>query len=151
MMGKVLPRALVVDDNQSWLKTLTRLVRDAGYSVSTAQTYAEALLEVGKNESPPDLIVTDIRLRDDDESNEDGLRLLVELYERGQLRASMVVTGYPSPETRQVAERLGAVYLEKGNFTREDFRSESERIRGKSTTDLSQCLRFRGRSAFSVA
>ena len=151
MMGKVLPKALVVDDSERWLKTLTQLVRDVGYSVSTAQTYAAALLEVEESYSPPDLIVTDIRLKDEDESNIDGLRLLMELRKRGQLGASIVVTGYPSPKTRRVAERLGAVYIEKGSFTREDFRREVERIRRKSSSDSGRCLRFRRQLAFSVA
>jgi CheY-like chemotaxis protein len=136
-------KALVVDDNLRWLKTLTRLVQDMGYSISTAQSYAEALLAVEKKQAPPDLIVTDIRLRDGDESNIEGLLLLQEVHKRGQLRASIVVTGYPSPETRHIAEQLGAVYLEKGSFTREDFRREMEGIRRKSSANSSPHLQFR--------
>ncbi len=119
-MAQKLITALVVDDNLSWLRTLTRLTGEAGYTILTAKVFDEALLTAEK--SKPDLIVTDIRLKDDDDSDIGGIRLLSILHEQGKLNASIVVTGYPDPETRKAAEQLGASYLEKGSFTREDFR-----------------------------
>jgi len=150
MARQASPNALVVDDNRRWLKTLTRLARDSGYSVSTAQTYAAALLEVERSELTPDLIITDIRLIDGDHSNIDGMRLLEELHKRGQLRASIVVTGYPSIKTRRIAKRLGAVYLVKGNFSREDFRCEMKGIKKKRSINSSQCSLLRRRFALST-
>lgn len=113
--------ALVVDDNDLWLEILTRLTKDSGYYVFTAHTCDEAMLKVKQSQSAPDLVVTDVRLRDDDESNIDGLRLLLELEKRQELRSSIVVTGYPDDKTRKIAQRLGATYMEKHDFDREDF------------------------------
>lgn len=151
MTEQRLRRALVVDDNPMWLKTLSRLIRGIGYSISAAQTYTEALLEVERSQVPPDLVVTDVRLSDHDESNTDGLRLLQELSGRGQLRASIVVTGYPSPETRRIAAQLGAVYLEKGNFTTQDFRRESRKLGQNPPTGPGPRLQVRGRLVLATA
>jgi ActR/RegA family two-component response regulator len=122
-------KALVVDDNGTWLRALTRLISEAGYQVVTAQTYKDALQIIRGSESPPDLVVTDVRLEDDDSSNEDGLELLLEMRRRGQLAASMVVTGYPSDRAKDVASQVGAVYLEKGQFRRDKFHQEHARAR----------------------
>lgn len=120
MMSKTL-RALVIDDQPHWLKMLTRLLSGTDYSVSTAQSYDAALREIDRDSHPPDLIVTDIRLRDNDDHNVDGLRLLNTLRKSGKLRSCIIVTGYPSPGTRSLADLLGAAYLEKGDFSRNDF------------------------------
>ncbi len=122
--------ALIIDDNPLWLKTLARLTGEAVYTILTAKAFEEALHTV--EDSTPDLIITDIRLNDEDESNIDGLRLLMILHEREQLKASIVVTGYPNTEIRRAAEQLGAIYLEKGSFTREIFRSKKEKIKQAS-------------------
>lgn len=126
MIKQTLLKALVVDDNPFWLRMLSRLVSGSNYAVFTAKTY-DAALRVAREERP-DLVVTDIRFRDDDEFNMDGLRLLQKLQELGQLKRSIVVTGYSDPIKRDAANRVGALYFEKGNFTREDFQNELERI-----------------------
>ena len=138
MSKQVAPQALVVDDNPSWLDTLTRLAIGVGYTVATARTYAEAMHKL-EGLISPDLVITDIRLQDDKESNEDGLLLLRKLSQRGQLRASIVVTGYPSLQTREAAEKLGAAYFVKGRFTGEDFRRESEKGRSSVSATPEQC------------
>jgi ActR/RegA family two-component response regulator len=131
-MGRVIHEALVVDDNERWLRTLARLVSYFGYSVSTAQTYDEAL-ELTRSDSPPNLLIVDVRLQDDNKENIDGLRLIQEMKESGRLQKSIVVTGYPTREIHQAAKDLGCGYLEKGAFfSIDDFRLVMEEVEQES-------------------
>jgi ActR/RegA family two-component response regulator len=121
-MNKSKLMALVVDDNPWWLRMLVRLVSDADYVVLMANSYEEALRKISTN--PPDLIVADLRLKDEDDSNIKGLLLIKGLKESGQLDSAIVVTGYPTSETRDMADNLGIAYFEKGNFNRVEFLKE---------------------------
>ncbi len=112
--------ALIIDDNSSWLKTLIRLVSGFNYTIYTAGSFQEALGKI-RNTSF-DLVVTDIRLVDEDITNIDGIDLLRILYKEGRLKNAIVVTGYPDLVTKKAAEDLGAIYLEKGSFSITDFR-----------------------------
>jgi DNA-binding NtrC family response regulator len=113
------PTALIIDDNASWLRTLSRLHNEAGYEIFTAVNFNDASKKADKIK--PDLIVTDIRLVDEDHANIDGIRLLTNLKNQGKLNKSIVITGYSDPSKREAADKIGSLYFEKGSFTRKDF------------------------------
>jgi DNA-binding response OmpR family regulator len=94
-------RVLVVDDEADFLATYQRLLRRQGCEVITATSRAAGLAALASQ--PPHLVISDLRLPDGD-----GLDV-VRAARRG-LRppAVIVVTGYPSDETRRAALAAGA-------------------------------------------
>ncbi len=80
---------LVVDDEQSIRETMKSVLEDHGYSVRLADDGITALNAI--KESIPDLIISDIKMKD-----MDGYTLLQELKKRdlSSKVAVIVVTGY---------------------------------------------------------
>jgi CheY-like chemotaxis protein len=96
-------RILLVEDDRASRQGLAALLSGAGYSVAESVSMADALDII--EHDPPDLIITDIRLR---EFN--GLYLAAV----NPLRIPVViVTGYPDPGLEQEARNLGADFLLK--------------------------------------
>jgi ActR/RegA family two-component response regulator len=124
-------RALVVDDNPVWLRMLVRLVNEVNYEVTTASSCEEAWQKIEKD--MPDLVVADLRLKDEDESNTEGLLLIGKLKEDRELESAVLVTGYPTPEAKNMADRLGIAYFEKSSFSRSDFLQEIGRDTAESS------------------
>ena len=101
---------LVVDDETDFIATYERLLRRQGYDVVTATSRATGLAALA-GESP-DLVISDLRLPDGD-----GLDVV--RAARG-VRNSMpiiVVTGYPSDDTRRAAQAAGATTFLAKPFT----------------------------------
>lgn len=94
-------RVLVVDDEGDFLATYERLLRRQGYDVVMATSREGGLAAVAREH--PHLVIADLRLPDGD-----GLDVV--RAARGLLDppAVIVVTGYPSDETRRAALAAGA-------------------------------------------
>jgi DNA-binding response OmpR family regulator len=115
---------LVIDDEESLRQTLGRVLRQAGYEVTTASDGNEALRlihAVGEGAPPYDVVYLDIRL-----PGMDGLRILKEIrqmeaagqaHHAGEVQSHLPVillTAYGSLTTALEALRLGATdYLLK--------------------------------------
>ncbi len=98
---------LVIDDDKSILRTLTRILQKAGYEVETAETGKEAKEKAGK--TVYDLALVDVRLPD-----MDGTDLLANLQDISPNTVKIVITGFPSLETGVKALDGGAdAYLVK--------------------------------------
>ncbi|MCE7904292.1 MAG: response regulator [Anaerolineae bacterium CFX3] len=105
---------LVVDDQDNWRELLIDLLKD-DFEVKSASNFNEAL-EIIRNQDPPfHVVVTDMRLNDEETGNEDGLTLIEKLNERGDETKTIVVTGYATIDTaRRALSNLAAYdYLEK--------------------------------------
>lgn len=83
---------LVVDDDQVILKSFARTLEKHGYDVETAVTARETI-EKCKHGSY-DLALLDIKLPD-----MDGTQLLKELHAISDTMITIMVTGYPSPDS----------------------------------------------------
>lgn len=94
-------RVLVVDDEADFLATYERLLRRQGYEVITATSRAAGLAALASQ--PPHLIISDLRLPDGD-----GLDVVRAARTSAKPPAVIVVTGYPSDETRRAALAAGA-------------------------------------------
>jgi DNA-binding response OmpR family regulator len=106
-LGKSKKSILVVDDDKSILRTLTRILQKAGYDVDAAETGKEAM-EKAENRCY-DLALIDVRLPD-----MDGTELLVVSKETLQDTIKIMITGFPSLETGVKALDGGAdAYLVK--------------------------------------
>jgi DNA-binding NtrC family response regulator len=130
-----MPRALIVEDEPSFLTALATLVRAEGFDVEEATTLAEArpLLR----DFQPDVLLLDLHLPDGS-----GVRLLEE-RDLDPVPESVLITGQASVETAVQALRSGASdYLTKppdiarlkmilGNVTRNRaLKTEVQNLRG---------------------
>jgi len=103
---------LVIDDEEGLRHTLGRVLRQAGYQVTTAGEGREALRLVNagfENASPFDVVYLDIRL-----PGMDGLQILKEIRLRDAQLPVILLTAFGSLKTAVEALRLGATdYLLK--------------------------------------
>jgi DNA-binding response OmpR family regulator len=94
-------RVLVVDDEADFIATYERLLRRQGYEVVTATSRATGLAALAGE--PPDLVISDLRLPDGD-----GLDVVRAARGARHSMPVIVVTGYPSDDTRRAAHAAGA-------------------------------------------
>jgi two-component system response regulator PilR (NtrC family) len=97
-------RVLVVDDEGDFLATYERLLRRQGYDVLTATSRAGGLAALAGE--PLHLVISDLRLPDGD-----GLDVVRAARRTAEPTPVIVVTGYPSDETRRAALAAGAGML----------------------------------------
>ncbi|MHC4200032.1 MAG: sigma-54-dependent transcriptional regulator [Planctomycetota bacterium] len=101
------PTILVVDDEASMRKSLSRLLAGSGYSVRMADCADTALSEARKKR--PDLVLLDICLPDTD-----GLEVLARLKQMNRRVVVIVMTAYESAKSAVLAMKRGAYdYLSK--------------------------------------
>jgi DNA-binding response OmpR family regulator len=98
---------LVIDDDKSILRTLTRILQKAGYEVDTAETGKEAMGKAEKRRY--NLALVDVRLPD-----VDGTELLISMKDTLRDSVKIMITGFPSLDTGVKALDGGAdAYLVK--------------------------------------
>jgi len=117
-------RALVIDDAELWLNTLSRLLRGQGFEVETAGTYglAKTWIEASAVQGEPfHLAVVDLLLGDIETYCGAGFALIERLLDLGT--AVVINTGYATPklmdETFKTFGFLG--FLEKKKCTDQDL------------------------------
>ncbi|MBI3580668.1 MAG: UDP-3-O-[3-hydroxymyristoyl] N-acetylglucosamine deacetylase [Nitrospinae bacterium] len=99
---------LVVDDEINILNSLSGILADEGYSVSTAQNGDDALRVL--QEQPCDLVLLDIWLP----GRRDGLQTLKEIRRRHSAPEVVMISGHGTIDTAVRATKLGAFhFLEK--------------------------------------
>jgi two-component system response regulator RegA len=98
---------LIVEDDKAFLVRLARAMEARGFAVTTAETVADGLANVGAK--PPAFAVVDMRLGDGN-----GLDVISALKERRPDARAIVLTGYGNIATAVNAVKLGAIdYLAK--------------------------------------
>src|SRR5713101_4676057 len=116
-------RVLVVDDLEKWRKTLVEALKREGFHVDSASTAAQVLELL--NETFYHLLLLDIRLNDSDQSNIDGMELLLNLQQRRLSEAIKVIMLSAHDTKEQIitafAEHGVADFLPKDNFTQQVF------------------------------
>lgn len=101
------PSILIVDDEPSILKSLSGLLSDEGFEVSTASNGYEAI-QLVSTESP-DLILLDIWM-----PGLDGIETLTEIKKENPHIQVIIITGHGTIETAVNATKLGAFdFIEK--------------------------------------
>jgi len=94
-------RVLVVDDEADFLATYERLLRREGFDVLTVTSRAAGLAALAAE--MPHLVISDLRLPDGD-----GLDIVRAASGAHNPAPVIVVTGYPSDQTRRAALAAGA-------------------------------------------
>lgn len=103
-------KILIVEDNLTQLKTMERLLSE-NFDIISASNLNEAYL---RWEDKPDLIITDVRLNDNDSYNVDGLTLLKETKNKYPAIPVIVMTAYGGTQLEAEARKLGAhIFLSK--------------------------------------
>jgi DNA-binding NtrC family response regulator len=93
-------KILLVDDDESILKILNRILERAGYEVETAKTAAKAMEKIKRTSF--DLALIDIKLPD-----ADGTDLLMQIPKNSNI-AKVILTGYSTVEYGEKAADYGA-------------------------------------------
>ncbi|HEY46997.1 MAG TPA: response regulator [Anaerolineae bacterium] len=104
-----IPRILLVDDQREVSRMLRSSLELSGkdYVVVDVPSGEEALLELGRG--PVDLLVTDLRL-----PGISGLELLEKVNQLNPYARAIMITGHPTEEAREQAEKFGVVaFLQK--------------------------------------
>jgi DNA-binding NtrC family response regulator len=100
-------RILVVDDESEIRTLLQEILTEEGYQVTTAQNAAVA--RERRQQSEPDLVLLDIWMPDTD-----GISLLKEWSDAGDICPVVMMSGHGTVDTAVEATRLGAVdFIEK--------------------------------------
>ena len=103
------PRIIVAEDEADVRQLVAVAFRGLGYEIIEARSGAELLDEIGdglldEDEARrPDVIISDIRM-----PGLTGLEILAGLRQANWNTAIVIMTAFPSRETREEAERLGA-------------------------------------------
>jgi len=119
---------LVVDDELEICKLLRRILEKEGYGVSIASDGLQALDKL--NNENFDLIVADVLM-----PNISGTVLLELLKQRGKDVPVILITGYPSDELEQYAQKAADAYLTKP-FHIEQLRETVCRLIRKGSKEL---------------
>jgi len=82
---------VLVEDEPSLRRLMTRVLEDTGYHVVAFANGAEALEHVTAQDAPVDLLITDVVM-----PQMDGHELATQLRERERIRAVLYVSGYTS-------------------------------------------------------
>jgi DNA-binding NtrC family response regulator len=98
----VTPRVLFVDDDESILLTLPRILEKNGWEIVTAKSFQEAVFKI--HSVSFDLLLTDMNI--DEEG--DGLLVIAEMRRRQPDCLNFVMTGYPrfEPMLKAIAPPL---------------------------------------------
>jgi len=100
-------RVLVVDDEQIVRESCKHVLTDAGYVVRTVASGRDAL-KACRTESF-DMMLTDLKMPD-----MDGLEVVRAVVKEFPEVRTVIITGYPSPESAEQGEKLGIFdYLQK--------------------------------------
>ncbi|HTU25899.1 MAG TPA: sigma-54 dependent transcriptional regulator [Pirellulales bacterium] len=92
---------LLVDDDHRVLESMADWLREQGYRVDVANSFATAVAAVDKR--PYDIVLTDIRLND-----RDGFEVLAHCRAHHPQTAVILITGYGTVESAVEAIRAGA-------------------------------------------
>lgn len=93
-------RILIMDDDVNVRLALRKMLQRIGHTVEEAPNAAEGAKVY--NESPPDLVITDLLMPE-----RDGVEALLELHTRHPNIKTIVISG-EAPEFLPIAEDLGA-------------------------------------------
>ena len=115
---------LLVDDDRQVLGSMADWLRDQGYQIDTAASFAEGIAAIDRKSY--DLVLADIRLGDSD-----GFDILAHCRENRPGTSVIMITGYGTVELAVEAIRAGAFDF----LTKPDDQSEVQRI---TTVDVSQ-------------
>jgi len=123
-------RILIVDDLEKWRKELALTLQREGCYTDSASTISEVLLRL--RETLYHLLILDIRLKDSDTNNIEGINLLHELDQQGlgEATAAVILSAYGTQEQMRLAFKDFKVadFLSKDHFTKAKFLESVQQV-----------------------
>ena len=123
-------RILIVDDLEKWRKELALTLQREGCYTDSASTISEVLLRL--RETLYHLLILDIRLKDSDPNNIEGINLLRELDQQGlgEATAVVILSAYGTQEQMRLAFKDFKVadFLSKDHFTKAKFLESVQQV-----------------------
>lgn len=117
------PHLLIVDDDESFRGSMRRALR-RDYEVRTAANREEARDQLSP---PPDVVLLDLRLDEDDPNNQEGLELLQALNDRFPNLPVLMITAYGDLDTAVEAMQQGAIdFIQKSRAEIREIKSRLE-------------------------
>ena len=103
-------RALVVDDQEVWQELFEELLKELGLEVAVADNYEDAIKLLDSQYFH--LAVLDVRLKDSDEKNRQGMEILsyIDKIDLGDVITKIVITGYGTREWTRESFKAYKVY-----------------------------------------
>ncbi len=121
---------LIVDDLKIWREELVETLQHGGFYATSASTATEALKML--NENLYHILVLDLRMNENDQSNIDGIELLHELDRRGLSEATKVImlSAHGTPEHMRTSFREYSVvdFLSKDDFDNKVFLENVQQV-----------------------
>ena len=125
-------RILIMDDLERWRSELTEALAETDYHIESAESRREAAALYDSRLFH--VLVLDVRMEDEDESNEEGMEFLRQLEGTGRENAVRVImcTGYSTPDQqdriREAFREHGVEdFLDKTKFSDDDFQTVIDR------------------------
>jgi len=112
-------KVLLVDDIPEYVAMMNLLLPD-GLRGDSAFSYEQALEKL--SQSKYDLAIVDIRLKDEDEGNKDGLKILSWMRENSRDTKVIMISAYQGFEFRIEALAMGALFFLEKPIHPESFR-----------------------------
>jgi DNA-binding NtrC family response regulator len=110
-------KILVVDDEAIVLDSCRRVLEADGFEVLLAPSVEEALKTIdGLTETGPLLLLIDVKM-----PVHDGMYLMKKVKDKWPRLPVIVMSGYPTAETIQTAEQLGAITFIAKPFTPDEL------------------------------
>jgi DNA-binding NtrC family response regulator len=110
-------KILVVDDEAIVLDSCRRVLEADGFEVLLAPSLEEALKTIdGLTETGPLLLLIDVKM-----PVHDGMYLMKKVKDKWPRLPVIVMSGYPTAETIQTAEQLGAITFIAKPFTPDEL------------------------------
>ena len=118
------PTLLIVDDNGGFLASLKRALRQ-DYDVRTAPSQEEALQQLSP---PPNVVLLDLRMDEDDPTNREGIELLQTLNDRFPDLPILMITAHGDLDAAVECMRQGAVdFIQKSRANVQEIKTRLER------------------------
>jgi len=103
-------KILVVDDEETFLLSIKRVLDGPEYSLTTAESFEEAMNLLDEHDFH--IVISDIRLTN--VMRKEGLEILQHIKRNNPRTMVVILTGYGSPEIMEEVYSLGAnLYMEK--------------------------------------
>lgn len=109
-------KILVVDDESIVLSSCRKILTSEGFKVMVAPSVDEALRLLDTLDSPLPLLLIDVKM-----PVHDGLYLMKKIKEAELNLKVIVMSGYPTEETIQMVEALGAATFIAKPFTPQEL------------------------------
>jgi CheY-like chemotaxis protein len=133
MSNTVLPRILIVEDDQTFRETVSEILRDVGYQVKGARTLRKATKRLKKHKF--DLVLTDVHLGGDS-----GFDVLQIAHEKRPEARIMLMSSQVDPELIEQALASGATRFISKPFRVKELLQAVEESLGNAPNDGSDPL-----------